>query len=161
MRGEERPLCGQGIDGFSVIICCHNGASRLAPTLAHLKAQEPPGVPWEVLLIDNASTDGSAAATRSCWQDGPAPLRVVSESRLGTRYARERGFLEARYSFIGFVDDDNWVARDWVRAAYEVMSSDPRLGAARQHSDAGLRSPVATLVRSLSRTLCNSDSARI
>jgi hypothetical protein len=54
---------------------------------------------------------------------------VVGESRLGTRYARERGFLEASYSLIGFIDDDNWVARDWVRAAYDVMSSDHRLGA--------------------------------
>jgi GT2 family glycosyltransferase len=129
MRGEEKPLGNRSLDGLSVIICCHNGASRLAPTFAHLRAQEPPGVQWEVLLIDNASTDGTVAAARSYWKDGPAPLRVVAESRLGTRYARERGFLEASYSFIGFVDDDNWVARNWVRAAYEVMSSDPRLGA--------------------------------
>jgi glycosyltransferase involved in cell wall biosynthesis len=117
------------MQGFSVIICCHNGAARLPTTLAHLMVQEPPMTPWEVLLIDNASTDGTAAVARSCWQNGPAPLRVIDESHPGVRYARERGLTEAKYKFLGFVDDDNWVAQDWVRAAYEIISSDPSLGA--------------------------------
>jgi glycosyltransferase involved in cell wall biosynthesis len=115
--------------GLSVIICCHNGASRLPVTLAHLKEQKPSAAPWELLLIDNASTDGTAEFARACWQDGPAPLRIIKESRLGVRYARERGFSEARYGYLGFVDDDNWVAQDWVRTAYNIISSDPDLGA--------------------------------
>ena len=127
------------IQGFSVIICCHNGATRLPKTLAHLMVQEPPMVPWEVLLIDNASTDRSAAAS-SCWQNGSAPLRVIDESRPGVRYARERGLAEAKYEFLGFVDDDNWVARDWVRAAYDIISSDPMSGCRWQHSNTCVRS---------------------
>jgi glycosyltransferase involved in cell wall biosynthesis len=47
------------MDGLSVIICCHNGASRLFATLSHLKAQQIANRQWEVLLVDNASTDGS------------------------------------------------------------------------------------------------------
>lgn len=117
------------LDGVSVIICTHNGATRLPATLAHLKLQNPPIAPWEVLLIDNASTDATAAVARSCWHNGPAPLRVIKEARLGLRYARERGLAEATYAFLGFVDDDNWVADDWVRTAYEIMSSDASLGA--------------------------------
>jgi glycosyltransferase involved in cell wall biosynthesis len=117
------------MQGFSVIICCHNGAARLPTTLAHLMAQEPPMTPWELLLVDNGSTDGTSAVARSCWQNGPAPLRVIDESRPGVRYARERGLTEAKYEFLGFVDDDNWVAQDWVRAAYELISSDSSLGA--------------------------------
>jgi hypothetical protein len=34
---------------------------------------------------------------------------------------RERGLEEAKYAFLGFVDDDNWLAHDWVRAAYDVF----------------------------------------
>jgi glycosyltransferase involved in cell wall biosynthesis len=126
----------EAVDGLSVIICCHNSVSRLANTLAHLKKQESPAAPWEVLVIDNASTDGTAEFARSCWQNGPAPLRVISESHLGVRYARERGFLEASYEFLGFVDDDNWVAHDWVRTAYNIISSDSYLGAVGSIRDA-------------------------
>ena len=117
------------LDGLSVIICTHNGAARLPATLAHLKAQKAPRTTWEVVVIDNASTDATAEVARSCWQNGPAPLRVVQEPCLGVRYARERGLAEAKYSLLGFVDDDNWVADDWVETAYEIVSSDPALGA--------------------------------
>jgi glycosyltransferase involved in cell wall biosynthesis len=117
------------MEGLSVVICCYNGDSRLPAALAHLKVQEPPPVSWELVLIDNASTDNTVEVAESCWKDGPVPLRVVYEEQHGTRYARERGLQEARYSLVGFVDDDTWVERDWVRTAYEIMSSDPKLGA--------------------------------
>ena len=116
--------------GLSVIICCHNAAKRLPTTLAHLTMQDSMTQPWEVLVINNSSTDETAAVARLCWkEDAAAPLRVVEESRLGVAYARERGLAEARYEFLGFVDDDNWVARDWVRTALDVISSDSDLGA--------------------------------
>jgi glycosyltransferase involved in cell wall biosynthesis len=117
------------MQGISVVICCHNGAARLPTALAHLMVQESPATPWEVLLVDNGSTDGTAEIARSCWQNGPAPLRIVQEPCLGLRHARERSLVEARYSFLGFIDDDNWVAPDWVRTAYEIISSDSNLGA--------------------------------
>src|SRR6516165_10294953 len=117
------------MEGLSIVICCYNGGSRLPPTLAHLKVQDQAPVPWEIVLVDNASTDNTVEVARSCWKDGPVPLRVVYEPQLGTRYARERGLQEATYSLVGFVDDDNWVKRDWVTTAYEIMSSDRKLGA--------------------------------
>jgi glycosyltransferase involved in cell wall biosynthesis len=115
--------------GFSLIICCHNGCTRLPATLKHLKAQKLPAAPWEVLLIDNASNDNTPQVAQSIWQNGPAPLRVIREPRLGVRYARERGLREAKFEFLGFVDDDNWLAPDWVRTAHEIISSDTDLGA--------------------------------
>jgi glycosyltransferase involved in cell wall biosynthesis len=115
--------------GVSIIIRSDNGASRLPAALAHLKAQVPTTTPWEVLLVDNASRDDSAKIALSCWRDGPVPLRVVHEAKLGLQYARERGLKEASYDFLGFVDDDNWIAPDWVRVAHDVLASDPSLGA--------------------------------
>lgn len=123
---EGRPLPTEGV---SVVICCHNGASRLPVTLAHLKAQEPPNVPWEVLFIDNASSDDSIQVAVTCWREGPAPLRVIREPQLGLAYARERGFAEAKYEFVAFVDDDNWVAPDWVVTVFELLAGDRGLGA--------------------------------
>jgi glycosyltransferase involved in cell wall biosynthesis len=117
--------------GVSVVVCCHNSTERLAPTLAHLAAQQvPEGLPWEVILIDNASTDGTADQARSLWPaDAGAPLRVVLETQLGTTYARCRGLAEAQYEFVTLVDDDNWVCPEWVRTAAEVMAAHPEIGA--------------------------------
>ena len=42
---------------------------------------------------------------------------------------RERGLAEAKFEFLAFVDDDNWVARDWVRTGYSIICSDEGLGA--------------------------------
>jgi glycosyltransferase involved in cell wall biosynthesis len=79
---------------------------------------------------------------------------VIEEPRLGLRYARERGLAEANYEFLGFLDDDNRVANDWVRTADEVMSSDASLGAL-----GGILTPAhsatARLVRKSPLQLCD------
>ncbi|WP_040666478.1 glycosyltransferase [Nitrolancea hollandica] len=117
--------------GVSVVICCHNSGRRLPAVLAHLAAQQvPDDLPWEVLVIDNASTDDTAAVARMTW---PAhihvPVRVVPEPKLGLIHARHRGFAEAMYEFVSFIDDDNRVAPDWIKIAAEVMQTHPEVGA--------------------------------
>jgi glycosyltransferase involved in cell wall biosynthesis len=117
--------------GVSVVICCHNSTQRLPQTLAHLAAQEARGeLPWEVIVIDNASTDGTSRMALACWPaNAPAPLRVVFESQLGLSYARSRAFDEAKYEFVSFVDDDNWVNPGWVQLVAEVMTERADVGA--------------------------------
>jgi GT2 family glycosyltransferase len=115
--------------GFSIVICSHNGATRLPAVLARLKVQAPCTTPWEVLLVDRVSTDGAAKVAVSCWGDAPVPLRVAREAKPGIQHARERGLKEAQYDFVGFVDDDNWVAPDWLKVADETLANDPSLGA--------------------------------
>lgn len=128
---EKEPHPEQAHSGVSVVICTYNGAARLPQTLAHLAAQEnTEAIAWEVLVVDNASTDDTAAVVRHCWPaDAPAPLRIVNEPRLGTANARRRGLMEARYEIISFVDDDNWLAPNWLCVVNDIMSRDPHLGA--------------------------------
>lgn len=122
---------GSSPDGVSVVVCCHDSARLLPETLAHLAAQGGAGgTPWEVIVVDNASADDTARVARECWPEGaPAPLRVVREPQLGLSYARWRGFTEARYEFVCFVDDDNWVSPGWVRLTFELMSAHAEVGA--------------------------------
>jgi glycosyltransferase involved in cell wall biosynthesis len=117
--------------GVTVAICTYNGAARLPATLEHLRAQSVPAeISWEVLLIDNASTDNSSEVARAHWpSETPAPLRVVREERLGLSYARERAFAEAAYPIVLFVDDDNWLSTIWVKTVSEVMTTRPEVGA--------------------------------
>ncbi len=123
------------MSGVSVAICTHNGAARLPVTLQHLAVQNSaPGLIWEVLLIDNASTDDTAAVALRYWpHDAPAPLRVVREPKLGLSHARERAFAEARYDLVAFVDDDNWLAPDWLAIADEIMRHEPSLAVLGSH----------------------------
>ncbi|MGX5816680.1 glycosyltransferase [Chitinophaga lutea] len=116
----------------SVIICCYNGAERLPDTLRHLAAQRTPeGFAWEIILADNASTDGSARIAQEIWQAaGPSgELRIVEEPKAGQMYARRTGVKAARAECIIFCDDDNWLHEDYVYLAKKMMDEHPEAGA--------------------------------
>lgn len=123
--------------GMSFVLCCHNSAPRLPETLAHLAAQRvPAGTAWEVVLVDNASTDGTADAARRIWGDGPAPLRLVVEPRGGLSWARLAGMRAASCDALTLVDDDNWLAPDWIERSLEVLRAHPEAGAVGGRSEA-------------------------
>jgi glycosyltransferase involved in cell wall biosynthesis len=132
---------GSPID-ISVIVCTHNGASRLPDTLRHLavqKLREP--LQWEFLIIDNASTDGTAETALKLWPaDATAQFRIIPEPRLGISNARQRGIAESRGDLICFVDDDNWLAPDWLQIACDTMDAHPQVGAL-----AGINEPMCAI----------------
>lgn len=117
--------------GVSVVVCCHNSAERLPETLSCIAGQHlEDQVPWEVIVVDNASTDDTTRVAQDSWpKNSTIPLRVFHEPQLGLSYARQRGLTEARYGIVSFVDDDNWVCPEWVKTAAEIMSQHPEIGA--------------------------------
>lgn len=117
--------------GISLVICCFNSANRLPDTLAHVVTQTvPASIPWEVIVIDNASTDRTAEIARSVWpREAPTSLRVVRENQPGLIHARLRGFRESQYEFVSFIDDDNWISPNWVSNVFTLMMEHPEVGA--------------------------------
>lgn len=112
---------------LSVIICTHNRASLLDRALASLaRADKPVRCRWEVLLVDNGSTDATPDVTR-CWK-GPLPLRYVFEPELGLSAARNRAVVEARGRLLLFTDDDVEVDRSWLRAMMDARRRWPSAG---------------------------------
>lgn len=111
--------------GISIIICCHNSAERLPNTLQHLIRQVVPNIiKWEVIVVDNASTDNTANVALDCWgAANPVQMQIVKEPQLGLSYARRAGILKSQYEIISFIDDDNWVCQDWIRIVWEIMST--------------------------------------
>jgi glycosyltransferase involved in cell wall biosynthesis len=105
---------------YSVALCTHNHAPRLVRTLADLRGLRAPEAPWELLVIENGSTDDTPRVLAGhVWPDG-WNVRVVREEKLGLSNARNRAIREARGEYLIFIDDDETPDPEWLRA-YEAL----------------------------------------
>jgi glycosyltransferase involved in cell wall biosynthesis len=119
------------IDGISVVICCHNSASRLPLTLGYLGKQKTnPDLNWEIILVDNNSKDDTATTAKRVWsEEGDEHiLHIVDEKRAGLSYAREAGVNAAKYSIVIFCDDDNLLADNYLETAWELVNRTEKYG---------------------------------
>lgn len=115
-------------EGVSLIICTYNGAERLPVTIGHINKEKiDPNIPWELIVIDNASDDASSKVALDSWKL-EVPVRVFVENEKGLIYARYRGIKEARYEYISFIDDDNWIDPNWIQNIYNIFKSHPEVG---------------------------------
>lgn len=115
--------------GISVILCTYNGCDRLKPTIEHLASQELV-CEAELVLVDNASTDGSSAFVEEIWQErgNPYSLVIVKELTPGLIHARKAGLKAASYDIVVFCDDDNWLQRDYLKLTCGLFGSIPSIG---------------------------------
>lgn len=87
----------------SVIIPCHNYAHYLPSAIESVLAQDSPAL--EIIVVDDGSTDGSAALAGSYG----SPVKVLSQARQGIGGARNSGIAVASGELLGFLDaDDIW-----------------------------------------------------
>lgn len=114
---------------LSVIICTHNPRKDLlAWTLSSLAAQSFPDEQRELLVVDNASAPPlDEAALRS--ECGIPGLRVIVESEPGLTRARCAGIRATTAPVLVFVDDDNYLAADYLAQADRTATNEPHLGA--------------------------------
>jgi len=111
---------------MAVVICAYNSASRLPDTVAHLDRQESPSQGWEVILVDNNSTDETREVALRSWRREDVELRIVAEPRPGLSHARERGIASSSSEFICFVDDDNHLCPNYLATAEELLAQHPQ-----------------------------------
>ncbi|HWP34054.1 MAG TPA: glycosyltransferase [Thermodesulfobacteriota bacterium] len=127
---------------LSIVIPTYNRAELLARCLAGLARQEPAPARVEVVVVDDGSTDDTAARVEALARGFPFALRCVRKPNGGAASARNRGIREARGELVAFLDDDCVPRPDWVRRAVE---------AARGHPDVsgfgGLVEPAGTTSR--------------
>ena len=117
--------------GVTVLICTYNGSKRLPDTLAYLARQVVhERIDWEVLIVDNASTDNSAETALSAWKKlgEPVPLRITNQPIPGLTPAKEKGLCEAKYEYVIICDDDNWLNPDFINRSYQLMNKNPDIG---------------------------------
>ncbi|MCC3268274.1 glycosyltransferase family 2 protein [Arthrobacter gengyunqii] len=109
------------LPSVSVVIPCLNDAAALDACLFSLAAQSVP--PLEIVVVDNNSTDSSAAVAR---RHG---ARVVFEAEPGIPAAAAAGYDAAAAEIIARCDADCLLPADWVQRIAESFAADPDLGA--------------------------------
>ncbi len=141
--------------GVSIILCTYNGANKLPKSIAGLAEQRvPETIPWEIIFVDNNSTDNSESISRLSWDKNPnnrnIPFTYLSESRPGKYFALTKGLKIAKYEYFIIVDDDNILHPNYVRLAFELIHKQPHIGAIGSKTEALFEEPTPTIPKWLS-----------
>ena len=97
---------------ISVVIPAYNEEAGIAHTIRALLAQDYPD--FEIIVVNNASTDRTAEVVRQFVSDSQPPVILVDEGRKGLLWARERGRQKARGEIIANIDADCLPEKDWL-----------------------------------------------
>jgi glucosyl-dolichyl phosphate glucuronosyltransferase len=128
---------------FTVIVCTYNRSGNLPACLAALARQE--GVDeleWEVLVVDNNSTDDTPATVERLGRELPIRVRYVREAQQGLNYARNHGVNSSESTYFTFVDDDIQVSPQWLAAlAGAFRRTDADAVGGRIHLDPAIKLP--------------------
>lgn len=106
---------------LSVIIPCYNAAATLGDQL-HALAQQNFAHPWEVIVVDNGSSDSSAAVAGSFKERLPQLRLIQAAERRGAAYARNQGARLARFEGLAFCDADDEVGPGYLQSMSEALS---------------------------------------
>jgi glycosyltransferase involved in cell wall biosynthesis len=118
---------------LSVVIPVHDGAGVLASSLAALAQSDLPRSRWELIVVDDASTDDSA---RVAARFADVVVRLPGKPH-GTAYARNRGFEFARGECVAFINADVCVHPDTLTRFALVLAREPQVSAVCGSFDAG------------------------
>ncbi|MEM6518752.1 MAG: hormogonium polysaccharide biosynthesis glycosyltransferase HpsE [Cyanobacteria bacterium P01_D01_bin.71] len=129
---------------ITIAVPTYNGAARLPKLFEHFQTQaDTENIQWEILIVDNNSKDNTVAVIQQYQADWPTavPLRYVQETRQGAAFARQKAVKEAKGRLIGFIDDDNLPAPNWVAEAVAFGDRYPNAGAFGSRIDASYEVP--------------------
>jgi len=101
------------IEQLSVIIPTRNRVGILMETFTRLIEQETE-VRFEVVVVDDGSTDATVASARSLAERAPVPITVLQHDARGPAAARNAGIAAARGTACLFMGDDTWAQADLV-----------------------------------------------
>ncbi len=119
---HERPT-------VSVVVCTFNRAQYLEKALASLVAQTLDRSKFEILVIDNRSTDETKRITADA-SVSAANVRYIYEPVQGLSQARNTGWQQARGEYVAYLDDDAIADRRWLEEIVRVFEDvRPRPGA--------------------------------
>lgn len=112
---------------LTVIIATYNRASSLARTLDSLLSQTLGRELWELIVVDNNSTDDTAVRIAEFIEKNGTRINVRTflETEQGISPARNRGFKEGTGDYFAFLDDDELPAPDWAETYVGFFDAHP------------------------------------
>jgi glycosyltransferase involved in cell wall biosynthesis/GT2 family glycosyltransferase len=113
----------------SVVICTYNRAELLTESIKSIAAQDYPASAFEIIVVDNNSTDGTSEITESLAASSTVSIRYVFEERQGLSFARNTGIHTAHGEIVAFIDDDIDADRGWLAAIVGAFT-DPSIACA-------------------------------
>jgi glycosyltransferase involved in cell wall biosynthesis len=128
----------------SVIVCTYNRARNLHGCLERLARQQGvEDVQWEVVVVDNNSTDNTRDEVDQLARELPITIRYAFEEKQGLNHARNRGALESRGRYFCYIDDDILVSDGWLASLREALEkSDADAVGGRIHLDNSIALPA-------------------
>lgn len=115
---------------ITVLLCTFNRGQRLSKALDSVAAQILPDfVNWEVVVVDNNSTDQTREIVETYCRRYPERFRYIFESHQGLSRARNTGIRESRGEVIAFIDDDVIAEPLWLQNLTASLYDEKRAGA--------------------------------
>jgi len=115
---------------INVILCTYNRCQILVKALTGVAGQMlPESDEWQVLVVDNNSSDQTHNVVRDFCQRYPGRFRYVFEAQQGLSHARNAGIREARGDVLVFVDDDVTIGPMWLQHLIAPLRSGKYAGA--------------------------------
>lgn len=106
---------------ITVAVCTYNRAHCL-PRLVNSLRQQESSIPFEIMVVNNNSSDNTEEVLRELSRLDGAPLRYVREAKQGIVYARNRAIEESIEStYLAFIDDDELPGSKWLKAAVDAL----------------------------------------
>ena len=114
------------MSSLEIAICTYNRAQELDLCLTTLARQTAAKNTWQVLVIDNASTDNTQSIVEKHRRQELFPqLRIIHEKKQGLTSARQRAIKESEAQYIAFVDDDCYLEPSWIRELNKAIEKYP------------------------------------
>jgi len=113
---------------ISVAICSYNRARFILQALDSLFSQDFPQEAFEVIVVDNNSTDNTLEVLAQYQVQHPSySFRFVTEPNQGVAHTRNRGAKEARGAIIAYLDDDSIAQPGWLKTTVDFFASHPEV----------------------------------
>lgn len=130
-KQDNAPSMCAGFDArpvVSLITGTYNAGDRIQTLLESLeKVESTPEIPWEVIIVDNNSTDDTPDVIQDYVSKSIVRIKFLRETKQGVSRARNKGIRHAKGEILAFVDQDCVLDPSWLLAVVREFRSCPEL----------------------------------